>query len=422
MTDHIPGAEARRAALKLLDAVLRRGQPLESALDAACVALPAAADRAFAHAMARETLRHLPDLDDLIDSACTQRLPDDAKARMVLRLMLTQALALDTPPHAVVATALPLLEGGPKRLVHGVFGTLMRAKSTLRRVPMLPGPVEARWGAAWGTAMLDRAREAMAAPPPLDLALRDPATTAHWAEALGGTSLLSGHIRLAADARVPDLPGFDAGAWWVQNLSATVPARLLGAGDGRRVLDLCAAPGGKTLQLASQGWQVTAVEKVVARAKRIEENLARTQLHADVVTANILTWQPDTRYDAILLDAPCSSTGIFARHPDVLHRVRPRDIAEMASLQAKLLARAADWLNPGATLIYATCSLEPQEGEAMVAQCAEALPHLRLSPIGAAETEALAPALAATPNRAGTLRILPQPGVDGFFVARFQTA
>ncbi len=418
----IAGLPARRAALKLLDAVLRRGQALEAALASACAELDNPADRGLAHAIASETLRRLPDLDALIDSATRQRLPDDAKARMVLRITLTQTLCLGTPAHAAIATALPLVEGGPKRLVHGVFGTLSRSEAQLRDVPMLPDVVDLRWNVAWGPVMVDNARRAIAAPPPLDLTLKDAAMTDHWAEALKGTSLASGHVRVAAGAAITALPGFAEGAWWVQNIIASLPVRLLGKGDGRTVLDLCAAPGGKTMQLASAGWRVTALEKQAARAARVHENLGRVGLEAEIVTADMLKWQPDAPVDAVLLDAPCTATGIFARHPDVLHRVRTKDIREMAELQCKFIARAANWLKPGGTLIYAVCSLEPDEGEGIAAMAANAAQALGIAPhpISAGELRNFALPEHCARHDDGWLRVLPRIGVDGFFVARFR--
>ena len=208
------GVPARRAALRLLDAVLRRGEPLESALVRATGGL-AGPDRGLAHALAAETLRRLPDLDALIDSVTKQRLPDDAKARFALRLALVQALVLGTPPHAAIATVLPLVDGGPRKLVHGVFGTLVRSLAKLPDLPTLPADTAARWSAAWGSAVVAAAARAFAAKPPLDLTLADPAHTAEWAERMGATSLAPGHLRLAgAQASVPDLPGFGDGAWW----------------------------------------------------------------------------------------------------------------------------------------------------------------------------------------------------------------
>ncbi len=409
----IPGLPARRAALHLLDAVLRRGQPLESALRSATKGMEKSEDRALAHAIASETLRRIPDLDDLIDSATRQRLPDDAKARMVIRIALVQALILGTPEHAAVATALPLVEGGPRRLVHGVLGTLLRQKAKLREVPMLLPKVEARWDKAWGPAMTSGAAQALAVPPPLDLTLKDAGQTAYWAEQLSGESLAPGHVRIGRDATITDLPGFESGAWWVQNLAASVPARLLGQGKSRTALDLCTAPGGKAMQLAAQGWAVIGIERDESRLDRVRENLARTNLAAELITADILKWEPAAPVDAILLDAPCSATGIFARHPDVLHRVRPRDIEALAETQKKMLARAADWLKPGGVLVYATCSLEPEEGED-VAVTGEAA---RLSPFPVRPQELVAGFL---PDPKGWVRIYPHIGEDGFFIARFK--
>ncbi len=414
MTD-IQGLPARRAALQLLDAVLRRGQPLENALSSATRGMDGSSDRALAHAIASETLRHIPDLDDLIDGATRQRLPDDAKARMVLRIALVQVLVLGTPPHAAIATALPLVEGGPRRLVHGVLGTLFRAKAQLRSIPLLPPKVEARWAKAWGQAMTGVAAQALAVPPGLDLTLRNAAETTLWTERLAGESLAPGHVRVARDRVVSELPGFEEGAWWVQNIAASIPARLLGAGNGRTVLDLCAAPGGKTMQLAAAGWSVTALERDERRLARLSENLERTQLTAELVSGDVLKWMPKEPVDAILLDAPCSATGIFARHPDVLHRIRDKDIAQMADVQAQMLARVVPWLKPGGTLIYATCSVEPQEGEE-IARRAEKL-ALTVLPVA---NEELPQGISATAD--GWVRVLPTPGRDGFFIARFRPA
>ena len=406
---------ARRATLRLLDAVLRRGQALEAALDAAARDLEQANDRALAHAIAAEVLRRLPDLDALIDSATARPLPDDAKARFALRIALAQALALKTPPHAAISTVLPLVDGGPRKLVHGVFGTLMRREATLPEPPTLPAPVADRWRKAWGEAVVDAAARAFAAPPPLDLTLKD----ATWDGDLGGISLLPGHRRLAEHAPVPQLSGYAEGAWWVQDLAASLPARLLGKGDGH-ALDVCAAPGGKTLQLAAAGWRVTALDVSASRLARLSDNLERTGLSAESVAADALTWTPPETADAVLLDAPCSATGIFRRHPDVLHRVSPGLIDEAAALQARLLDRAAGWVRPGGRLVYATCSLEPAEGEAQVDRFLAAHSDYTVEPARAEEfPEGI------EPTDRGWLRTLPgvleaEGGCDGFFIARLR--
>lgn len=399
------GVPTRRAAIRLLDAVLRRGESLEAALPAA-TRMVHGPDRGLAHAIAAETLRRLPDLDALIDGATERNLPDDAKARTALRIALVQALILGTPPHAAIATVLPLVDGGPRKLVHGVFGTLMRGGLLLPEVPQLPALVEARWEAAWGEEMVEAAAKAIAVPPPLDITLADPERTEEWQERLGGFSLMPGHLRLEEHAPVPEMAGYAEGAWWVQDISASLPARELGDGEGRTVLDLCAAPGGKTMQLAAAGWRVTAVDSSQGRLKRLRENLHRTRLKAEVVPADMLEWAPAELADAVLLDAPCSATGIFRRHPDVLHRVRPSMVAELAQVQARLLIRAAEWVRPGGMLVYASCSLEPDEGERQLERFLKKRADYAL----AGEPKRMLPGMYA------------DGGNDGFFIARLTRA
>src|SRR5688572_11635911 len=406
----IQGLAARRAALRLLDAVLRRGETLDQATGAATAGLLTSSDGALARAIASEVLRWLADLDALVDSATRNNLAEDAKARTVLRIMLAQWLRLETPPHAVVATALPLLAGGPRRLVHGVFGALVRQGAKLPTAPSLPEGLAERWGQRAGVIAAG-----LAEPPPLDLSLRDPAATEDWRDRLGGTSLAPGHVRLARGDQVSGLAGFDEGAWWVQDLAASLPGRLLGRGDGRRVLDLCAAPGGKTLQLAAAGWHVTALDVSKRRLELLRQNLTRTGQAAEVAVADALKWMPNEPFDAILLDAPCTATGTARRHPDVLHRIGPRQLGEMVELQAALLERASGWLKPGGRLVYAVCSLEREEGEEQARRAT-----LAPDPIEAGE-----PPEWSAPTPEGWLRtdpgMLPDAGgMDGFFIARWQ--
>ena len=434
----------------MLDSVLRRGQTLDAAAARARGLAPA--DHGLAIAISGEVLRRIPDLDALIDGATRQRLPDDSKARMVLRLALAQKLGLQTPDHALVATALPLVDGGPRRLVHGVLGTLLRRGVPVNDAPRLPDEVEERWRAAWGDEAVAAARRQIARRAPLDLSFADGAEAQAYAAKHGGVSLAPNHVRLESSS-VTALAGYGEGRWWVQDLAASFPARAIptGAPD---VLDLCAAPGGKTMQLAAAGHRVTSVDSSESRLGRLRENLKRTHLDAELVQADALAWNPDREFDAILLDAPCSATGTFRRHPEVLYRARPKIVADNAELQGQLLRRAAGWLKAGGTLVYSVCSLEPQEGEAVIERFLEERDEFRIEPSplwgglggGAASAEAddaikgfSSAAGAAGPpptsatrgealnflstSKAGFVRILPgllesEGGLDGFFIAR----
>ncbi len=397
----------------MLEAVLRQGRTLESAAQG--IRLPPN-DMGLAIAIAGETLRRLPDLDASIDSATRQRLPDDAKARMVLRLALAQKAGLGTPDHALVATALPLVDGGPRRLVHGVLGTLLRRGIALPEAPTLPAEVEERWAKAWGEDVVMAARRAIGHRPPLDLSFaHDDAAQAYPL----GQSLAPRHRRLADAGNVTGLPGFGDGRFWVQDLAASLPARLI-PDDARNVLDVCAAPGGKTMQLAAAGHRVTALDRSESRLARLADNLARTGLEAELVAADALAWRVPKPFDAILLDAPCSATGTFRRHPEVLYRARPSIIAEAAALQARLLEQAAAMLKPGGVLVYAVCSLEHQEGEDIVAAFLERNPAFGLGP---ARPDELPGGVTSSPR--GWVRVLPgmletAGGLDGFFVARLR--
>jgi 16S rRNA (cytosine967-C5)-methyltransferase len=333
---------------------------------------------------------------------------------MVLRLALAQKVGLGTPDHALVSTALPLVEGGPRRLVHGVLGTLLRRGVPKIDTPRLPADAEERWRSAWGEEAVLAARRQIARRPPLDLSFADEAEAESYASDHGGVSLAPNHVRVESSS-VAALPDFDQGRWWVQDLAASLPARLIPR-EAADVLDLCAAPGGKTMQLAAAGHRVTALDASASRLGRLRDNLARTHLDARLVEADALKWKADRQFDAILLDAPCSATGTFRRHPEVLYRARPRHIHESAELQAQLVDHAAQWLKPRGTLVYSVCSLEPAEGEEAVRSFLERNAEFE---IGVADR--LSGFVAASPE--GWFRILPglleeQGGLDGFFMAR----
>ena len=311
------GLPARLAALKILDAVLRRGQTIDNAAQASRGLPPA--DAALALAIAGETFRRLPDLDALIDSATRQPLPDDAKARNVLRLALAQKIGLDTAEHALVATALPLVEGGPRRLVHGVLGTLLRQGVPKADEARLAEPVETRWRASWGEEVVAAARRAIVRRPALDLSFASDEDAAAFPD---GVQLAPRHRRIASSS-VAALDGFAEGRWWVQDLAASLPARLIPA-FAHTVLDACAAPGGKTMQLAAAGHDVTALDRSESRLGRLAANLARTGLSAKAVVADALDWVPEAKFDAVLLDAPCSARAPSAAIPKCSTARTPR--------------------------------------------------------------------------------------------------
>lgn len=418
------GIAARAAALELFGAGLAQRGGFDSALTRSpFVDLPPR-ERAFARALAATAFRRLGAIDRALDQRL-QRAPPEP-VRNLLRLGAAQILFMDTAAHAAVSTTVTLAASRPDaRAFKGLVNAVLRAVAAAP--PAEASPIDyappwlfARWRAAFGQAAAEAIAACIAEEPPTDLTPRSAEDAPSLAEALGGQALAGGTVRTWRRGEISDWPGFAEGRWWVQDASAAIPARLLDLRPGESVLDLCAAPGGKTLQLAAAGATVTAVDRSAPRLKRLRQNLARTGLSAEAVAADAAAWDDPRRFDAVLLDAPCTATGTFRRHPDVLWASRPADLAKLAPLQARLFDAAADRVRPGGRLVYCVCSLETEEGEDQVAAFLRRRDDFWLAPI--TEGEGGSPTAASLAD--GTLRLLPGlapplGGLDGFFIARF---
>jgi len=437
-----PGLAARRIAADIIDGVLRRHRPLDEQLDGKSAhpdlaALPER-DRALVRVLVASVLRRLGTLRHLLRHLLDRGAPADTpRVETALLVGAAQILWLEVPDHAAVDLAVRLCQADRRAtryagLVNAVLRRVVReGAQCLTEVdsPTLDTPdwLLARWVKSYGSETARAIAAANGREPALDLSVKsDPE---HWATALGGRVLPTGSVRAVVHGPVPQLPGFGDGAWWVQDAAAALPAKflcskLLGDISGRTVADLCAAPGGKTAQLAAMGAQVTAVDRAPARLERLRQNLARLALTAETVAADAAQWQAGP-FDAVLLDAPCSSTGTIRRHPDIPWLKREADIAALASLQRRLIARAAELTKPGGVLVYCTCSLEPEEGVDIVGNLLSDNPGLCRLPISAGEVQGHAELL--TPD--GDLRTLPchfpdpdsrMAGLDGFYAARLQ--
>jgi 16S rRNA (cytosine967-C5)-methyltransferase len=417
--DTVPASAliAREAALVLLQAALDRRGGLEEALGARRFLSLSPQDRGFARAVTMATLRRLGPIDRSLDGKLKRDPP--GAVRNLLRLGLAQALWLDTPAFAAVDTTVALAPKPLRGLVNAVLRGLLRDGPLIDDPRALaPAWLWARWRAAFGEAQALALAAVIALEPATDLTPLDPAED-NLADLLEAERLPGGTLRLVRRGDVTGWPGYEAGRWWVQDRAAAIPARLMSVAPGERVLDMCAAPGGKTLQLAAAGAQVTALDQSEGRLRRVIAGLARTGLAAETVVADAGDWSDGRLFDAVLLDAPCSATGTFRRHPDVLWNARPGDIVALAQVQARLLASAARRVRPGGRLVYSVCSLEPEEGEAQARAFLTAQPNFVLDPIAAGEGGAPSESLASD----GWLRVLPthaKGGLDGFFIARFR--
>jgi 16S rRNA (cytosine967-C5)-methyltransferase len=433
----VPGLAVRRLAATVVEGVLRRRRPLDELLDdARTLAALDDRDRALARALIGVVLRRLGSLRRIVASFVERGLPAQAPlVETALLLGAAQILCLDVPDHAAVDLSVRLVQADRHAArFSGLVNAVLRrvAREGAARLAALdavaldtPDWLLARWIKSYGEDTARAIAGASGREPALDLTVKnDPR---HWAGRLDGRVLPTGTVRTIAHGLVTALPGFAEGEWWVQDAGAALPARLFGKDiAGLRIADLCAAPGGKTAQLTAAGANVTAVDRAPARLERLRQNLARLKLSAELICADATAWTPDRAdFDAVLLDAPCSATGTIRRHPDVPWLKRESDVAGLANLQARLIEHALALIRPGGTLIYCTCSLEPEENEDIVAALLSRAAGVNRRPIAADEVFGRLGFI----NNAGDLRTLPchlpdaDPrfgGLDGFYAARLQ--
>ncbi|WP_249729510.1 MULTISPECIES: transcription antitermination factor NusB [unclassified Chelatococcus] len=445
--DDPPGLAARRMAAAALTRILGHSEGLEDLFDGTAARRAASRDsrpagveldlrdRALARAITTAALRRLGTLRKAIGDRLQKGLPRNSGAlEAILLVGAAQLLLLDVPDHAAVTTAVDLARGDKRAFPYAKLVNAVLRRIAADREAILaatdpfdvdtPTWLRSRWSDAYGEATARQIAAAHGREPSIDITVK--ADAPHWAEQLGGLLLPTGSIRLTTRTPVAELPGYAEGAWWVQDAAAAVPARLLRVRPGETVLDLCAAPGGKTAQLAAAGADVTAVDRAEARLERLKENMKRLRLTAACRRADAGTFQHPPA-DAVLLDAPCSATGTIRRHPDVAWTKRPEDIAALALIQQQLLDHAASLVKPRGVLVYCTCSLEPEEGEAQTSAFLARHPEFRREAIAAAEVGGVDHLI----TRDGDFRSLPSAsvtladgtvvdGFDGFYAARLR--
>jgi 16S rRNA (cytosine967-C5)-methyltransferase len=424
-----PGLEARKLAAYLLRAVLQGGHPFDEAFAAsetkAAFASLEFRDRAFARAISATALRRLGQIDDLLRLFLQKPLPAEAfEAHFILVAAAAQLAFMDVAPHAAISLAVDqakasrmanryaaLINAVLRRVSVAAVATVARQDAAKLNTPAW---IFDRWMRHYGEEAARKIAAAHLEEPALDLTVK--ADAPEWAARLGGELLPSGTVRLSRKGRIEDIEGYADGAWWVQDAAAALPALLLGDVRGQRVADLCAAPGGKTAELAVRGADVTAVDLSTPRLRRLKENLDRLGLEAKTVRADAAQWEAPEPFDAVLLDAPCSSTGTIRRNPDIPYLKKQADIEALSAVQARLLDHALTLLKPGGRLVYSTCSLEPEEGEAQIERLLKSRPGLALLPVRRQEP-GIPPECVTS---IGMLRSLPFHcgGMDGFFAAR----
>ena len=433
----VPGLAARRIAADVLDGVLHKHRTLDEQLDgtAAHPGLKTLADRdrALMRRLVATILRRLGTLGHLLSKLLDRGVPTDApRAQSALLIGAAQILWMDVPDHAAVDLSVRLVQSDRRAakyagLVNAVLRRCAREGAAIvdevkSDMLDLPPWLIKRWIAQYGEVTTKAMALALSYEPSLDLTVKSEAE--QWATRLHGEALPTGTVRTLLQGSVTMLPGFSEGEWWVQDAAAALPVRLFGDLAGKNIADLCAAPGGKTAQLAQAGAKVTALDRSPIRMARLRDNLARLTLEAETVVADAVEWPGlADGFDGVLVDAPCTSTGTIRRHPDVAWLRQEADIAALSALQGRLLRKAASLLKSGGTLVYCTCSLEPEEGEAAIAALLAEEPALRRAPIKAEDVAGLSDLV--TPE--GDLRTLPShlphadprlAGLDGFYAAR----
>ena len=412
--------------MRLLNAVLARAAPLDDSFHASvsggALAKVSPRDRRLCYAIVATSLRRKGQIEHELGMLLAKPLPKSSgMTREILIATAAQILFMRIPSHAAVAQAVQIAKSDPRAkhfaaLVNAIGRKLAAAppgKETPNDLSInTPAWLYARWSANYGASMAAEIAKSHHLEAPLDLTVKgDPET---WAERLGGRPVSPQTVRLDNwQGAISDLAGFSEGQWWVQDEAASIPARLLGPVEGKTVLDLCAAPGGKTAQMASSGARVTAVDRSPLRMARLRQNLERLRITAELIVSDVLDYRPPRPFDAVLLDAPCSATGIIRRHPDLPYHRTPEMIPNLAALQRQLLDKAMTFVKPGGTVVFCTCSIEPEEGEDHLRRLPLNARHLRLQPEDVSlKVERLSPA--------GCLRTLPNQGVDGFFAMRLE--
>ncbi len=426
----VTAPSARSAALDLIGAVLRQRHPLDEAIEdyAGMAELPSR-DRAFARLLVATVLRRLGQIDAMIAHCLEKPLPVRAAATQdLLRMGLAQLLFLRTPPHAAVATTVDLAEArgflSYKGLVNAVLRRLSQEGAALIAAQdeaslNVPPWLWHNWREAYGEQTARAIAIAHLHEAPLDISTK--ADLELWRERLDAVLLPTGSLRRQGGGAIANLPGYHEAAWWVQDAAAAMPVKLFGDVAGQTVIDLCAAPGGKTAQLAAAGAKVIALDRSPRRVDRLNANLARLQMSAQTLVADAIQWRPAMPAHFVLLDAPCTATGAIRRHPDVPHLKTQDDVVRLAGVQEKLLASAIQMLAPDGILVYCTCSLEPQEGKRQIERLLENGAPVRRVPLEASEIGGLKECISAE----GDLRTLPchladRDGIDGFFAARLR--